>query len=446
MAALRDGELETATQMLAALSKGDVTAAELLARAHDRAVRWQPSINAFSQLWDPEEAVAGATAKVPLAVKDLFDVAGRETTGCCLAYRGTVAERDAPVIARVRERFHLMGKTNQHELAAGGTNLVSACGRTGNPWDPDRMTGGSSGGSGAAVAAGIVPVALGSDTGGSIRIPAALCGTFGLKPTIGQVSVQGLMPLAPSMDCPGPMASTAEDLELLYRTMTGRAAAPAAEGATRIAVLEGFFSDVVHDEVRAAVEAAAVTFEAAGVRLEAIDGSDLGEVRQTWMGVCCPEFAEAHPLLADPERLRMVADQPREWLERGASTTPEQREAAARRRHEIAGWFRSRLSGFDALLIPTTAYPAPRAEDTRMDLGGGRAVEIAKVGPGYITCSVNLAGLPALNLPAGRTHGGLPLGVSLVGHEQGEDTLLRLARAWEEAAGYRPLLPTPPAV
>jgi aspartyl-tRNA(Asn)/glutamyl-tRNA(Gln) amidotransferase subunit A len=348
------------------------------------------------------------------------------------------------MIARLRERFFFVGKTNQHELAAGGTNLVSACGRTGNPWDPARMTGGSSGGSGAAVAAGIVPFALGSDTGGSIRIPASMCGTFGLKPTTGRLPIDGMMPLAPSMDCPGPMAATAEDLERLFQAMAGPAAGSTHQGSSprRIALLEGFFSEVVHHEIQSLVLATAATFEAAGVKVESIDGRGIGDARATWMDVCCPEFAEAHPLLKDPDRRRLVGAQPREWLQRGERTTAEQTKVARRRREEIGRWYRSRLSGVDALLVPTTPYPAPRADQETVDLGGGRTIEIDRVGPGFITSSVNLAGLPALNLPAGRSSDGVPIGVSLVGRDGGDETLLLLARLWEVASGYRPARPT----
>ena len=445
MPELRDGELETAVEMWAGLSNGEVTARQLVERALTRAERWQPTINAFSQVWlEALESPGGTT--VPIAIKDLFDVAGHETTACCAAYRGNVARRDAPIIANLRERFVFIGKTNQHELAAGGTNLVSACGRTGNPWDPERMTGGSSGGSGAAVAVGIVPFALGSDTGGSIRIPAALCGTFGLKPTTGRLSLEGVMPLAPSMDCPGPIAATAEDLVLLFRAMAGPAdvAALDAPAPRRIAMLEGFFTEVVHSEVQSVVQVAAATFEAAGVKVETIDGLGIGNARATWMDVCCPEFSEAHPLLQDPERRQLVSAQPRDWLERGERLSSEQRAVAARRREEIAGWFRGRLSGVDAFLVPTTPYPAPRADQAVVDLGGGRSVEIEHVGPGFMTSSVNLAGLPALSLPAGRSSDGMPIGVSLVGAARADEMLLLLARLWEEASGYRPARPTVP--
>lgn len=444
MPELREGELETAAQMWAALSKGEVPAGQLAERALMRAERWQPTINAFSQIWPQAlESVPGAST-VPIAVKDLFDVVGYESTGCCAAYRGNVAQRDAPIIANLRERFFFVGKTNQHELAAGGTNLVSACGPTGNPWDPERMTGGSSGGSGAAVAAGIVPFALGSDTGGSIQIPASMCGTFGLKPTTGRLPLEGLMPLAPSMDCPGAIAATAEDLSLLFRAMAGPAdvAAPDAPEPRRIALLEGFFSEVVHEEVQAAVQDAAAAFERAGVTVESIDGRGIANARSTWMDVCCPEFAEAHPLLEDPERRKVVSAQPRDWLERGERLSSEQRADAARQREEIARWYRGRLSGVDALLVPTTPYPAPRADQVVVDLGGGRSIEIDRVGPGFMSSSVNLAGLPALSLPAGRSSDGMPIGVSLVGIDLADESLLRLARLWEEASGYRPSRPS----
>src|SRR6266545_2831334 len=322
MTEVRDGELESAAAMAAALQDGAVTAVGLVERAIARAEAWQPSSNAFSQLWG-EEAVelarridaeppahrSGPMAGVPIAVKDLFDVSGHETTGCCAAYRGTIAKHDAPVIERIRRAGLVMiGKTNQHELAAGGTNLPSACGRTGNPWDPERMTGGSSGGSAAAVAAGIVPWALGSDTGGSIRIPASLCGIFGVKPTTGRIPIEGVMPLAPSMDCPGPIASTLEDLEQLYSVMANVVPreSPSPVESFRVGAPDGFFADRVHDEVLAAVGSVTGSLQNAGVHVESSDGSGLDNVRAVWMSVCSVEFFEAHPLLKDPDRRELV--------------------------------------------------------------------------------------------------------------------------------------------
>jgi aspartyl-tRNA(Asn)/glutamyl-tRNA(Gln) amidotransferase subunit A len=284
MTAVRDGELETAREMVAALRAGSVTPGELNERAQARARAWQPSILAFSQLWSEPEAAdpEGPFGGVPVAVKDLFDVAGRETTGCCRAYAGRVAARDAPAVAALRSAgLTIVGKTNQHELALGGTNRYSACGRPGNPWDPARLTGGSSGGSAAAVAAGIVPFALGSDTGGSIRIPSSFCGTFGLKVTTGSVTIDGMLPLAPSLDTPGPLAATAGDLRAIYRVLAGGSAeevgAPVAAAArgVRLGLVGGYYAQHIHPEVAAGVERVCAEFEAIGAAVDPVDGSGI---------------------------------------------------------------------------------------------------------------------------------------------------------------------------
>lgn len=457
MTGLRDGELETAVEMTAAVRSGEVEAVEIVERALERLHRWQPFTNAFSQVWEDEALEAtrdlrkGATAAavgVPLAIKDLFDVAGHETTGCCAAYRGTVATTDAPIIERVRGAgLVFVGKTNQHELAAGGANTVSACGRTANPWNPARITGGSSGGSAAAVASGVVPWALGSDTGGSIRIPSSMCGTFGLKPTTGQLPLQGLMPLAPSLDCPGPIASTAEDLRLLYRLMAGGEdeasnTAHPSRRRRRIGVPAGFFADRVHVEVLQLVQSVAATFEGTGAEVQALDGSGIEDSRRVWSRICYPEFAAAHPLLE--ERRGDVSPSVWAWIDEGGRLIPSERDEAARRRQEIRRWYRSHLETFDALLIPSTPYPAPDPNQDVIDLGRGETVDAGAVGPGWITCSVNLAGLPALNLPAGRSSDGLPIGVSLVADDDGEAVLFDLAAEWETASGYRPAVPPIP--
>src|SRR5438132_509274 len=220
--------MERASEIAGAVASGDAAAADAVRRSLDLLSRWQPVTNAFSQVFADEaleeaaEAREGTLAGVPVAVKELFDVAGRETTGCCAAYRGNVAKADAPVVRALRDAGAiLVGKTNMHELAFGTTNLISACGPAHNPWDPERVPGGSSGGSGAAVGSRVVPIALGTDTGGSIRIPSSFCGVFGLKPTHGRLSLDGVMPLAVSLDCPGPMAWSAGDLALAWKALSG---------------------------------------------------------------------------------------------------------------------------------------------------------------------------------------------------------------------------------
>src|SRR5439155_7103301 len=324
-----EGAPETAVGMAAALRAGEVSSVELVSRALERLEAWQPVTNAFSQVW-ASQALAwaaeadrdreGGFAGVPLAVKDLYDVEGFQTTGCSRVYAGRVAERDAPTIRNVRgSGLVMVGKTNQHELAFGGTNLFSASGRTRNPWEPSRMTGGSSGGSAAAVAAGVVPWGLGSDTGGSIRIPASLCGTFGLKVTTGSIPIGGMLPLAPSMDARGPLAATVADLRGLYHVLAGLPDAPAtvpddARG-VRLGVLGGYYAEHVHREAVRAVEAMTSAFEGAGATVAPVAGRGIVEARGVWRRICSAEFVAAHPRavarreeLLDPDIVASIDD------------------------------------------------------------------------------------------------------------------------------------------
>jgi Asp-tRNA(Asn)/Glu-tRNA(Gln) amidotransferase A subunit family amidase len=460
-----DAEPQTAAQMVAGLAARRVSARELAERALAAAERWQPATNAFSQLWN-EEALSAAEAVdrdgrdesrplagVPVAIKDLYDVAGHQTTGCCDAYAGRIARADAPLIRRVRAAGMVMvGKTNQHELAAGGTNLVSACGPTRNPWDAARMTGGSSGGSAAAVAAAVIPWALGSDTGGSIRIPSSFCGTLGLKPTTGVLPLEGLMPLAPSLDTPGPISSTVEDLWLLHSVLAGESPRHPVrdwllrrpDRPFRIGLPVPFVLDTLHPESATAVADVAVVLESAGAQVKPMDGRGIEDTRDLWARVCYPEFAEAHPALRDPAARARVAPTVAEWLRRGEAMSADERHRAAIRREEIGRWFRERLALVDALLIPTTVYPAPRADQETVELSPDVSVEVARVGPGFLTCAVNLAGLPAISVPARWTPEGLPIGASLVGHDGGEETIARIAMRWEAASGFVPRRPSLP--
>ena len=224
----------------------------------------------------------------------------------------------------------------------------------------------------------------------------------------------------------------------------GGAATPvgADPGRYRLALPGGFFADRLHDEVADAVRAAALVFQAAGLAVDEVDGSGIEDARFVWIRVCCPEFAMAHPELSG-DRLDLVHPSVRAWLEIGASLTPEDRDHAARRRREIAGWFRRSLEGRDAMLIPTTPYPAPPADAMDVDLGSAGSVRLDELGPGWLTSSVNLSGLPAVSLPASRSSGGLPIGVTLVGNQDAEETLFDVAELWERESGHR--LEHPPA-
>jgi Asp-tRNA(Asn)/Glu-tRNA(Gln) amidotransferase A subunit family amidase len=243
------------------------------------------------------------------------------------------------------------------------------------------------------------------------------------------------------------MAATLADLLALYSLM---ADAPVPEDPLsarkrfRVGVPSGFFTDRVHDQTLSSVGSVAASLQTAGAEVEPTEGSGLDNVRVVWMSVCCVEFAGAHPLLKDPERRRLVAPSVLGWLDLGESQTGQLRTHALGERERIQRWFADRLGTFDALLIPTTPYPAPRADQETVDLGEAGTVEVNHVGPGWITCSVNLAGLPAINVPVGRSTEGTPIGASLVAKPGEEAVLFALAAAWAAAAGQPTARPSVP--
>jgi Asp-tRNA(Asn)/Glu-tRNA(Gln) amidotransferase A subunit family amidase len=454
--------LETARAMAAAVADGRTTSEDLVRRALDRLEAWQPVTNAFSEDWADEalaearEADAAVEAGaplgplhgVPVAVKDLFDVAGRISTGCSRAYEGRPpATEDAEAVRSLRRAGAVfVGKTNQHELACGATNLVSACGPTANPWDPARITGGSSGGSGAAVAAGVVPIALGSDTGGSIRMPASLCGCWGLKPTTGRFPNAGMMPLAPGLDTPGPLVSDAGDLDLWWAVATAGPPPEVEPRGLRVGVLGDWFREWSHPETWSAVEAVADVLGNLGAAVGEADGTGIEDVRRVWTDVAWAEFAEAHAwLVARPD---LVFDQTAASIRHGAELDPGRLAASRARVPEYGAWFAERFRAFDVLLFPATPIPAPRAddEDGTVEVAGGRRVNWRRGGAlAWFTEPVNLAGVPALAVPAGRSTGGLPLGVQLAAPRGRDELLVGLAGALEASdARFRPGRPSLP--
>lgn len=443
---------DSAENIARAVAAHGMSPVDLVEDALERARRWQPAINAFSHIFADEAldaarrledelargAAAGALNGVPVAVKDLFDVAGHETTGCSRAFAGRVAAADAALVARLRAAGALVvGKTNQDELGCGSTNLNSACGPVANPWDRSRIAGGSSGGSAAAIAAGVVPLALGSDTGGSIRVPAAFCGVVGLKPTTGRLPTAGAMPLAPSLDCPGLMARSVRDLQLLWRAVaradTGGGPAPA----RRVGLLDCGPWTATHPAVAAATARAAGALESAGLSVTVVPVDSVADAPDVWNRVAWPEFAAGYAALQD--RGDVLAARTRRLLGFGASLAPPQRAAARRRREEITSWFLTRLRQLDVLLAPSVPYPPPRAASTTVPLGPDGGVDVHDGGPSLLARPFNLAGLPVVALPAGLTESGLPVGVQLIGGPDQDDHLLSLARQLEA------VLPHPPA-
>ena len=389
---------------------------------------WQERTNAFAQVFadearaDAELDREGPLAGVPIAVKDLFDVRGHPTTGCCAAIPPVPAERDATLVARLRDAGAIViGKTNQHELAAGVTNLESACGPTRNPWDPTRISGGSSGGSAVAVATGIVPISLVSDTGGSARIPAAFCGTWGLKPTQGRLPTEGMMFLAPEMDCPGLLGGSLDDLRLGWEVLADQPndrTAPSVVG-----VLRGGRWDRCALEIKAAVGQAAERFRDTGVEVRDVDGSALDDVHRVWNRLAWPPFAERYGGLTGNPSLGAGVASLLGW----GSTHRDELPGARARAEEIRGWFADAFDRVDLFLAATVPYVSPPIDAGEVDLGDGSTMDVHRGGPSWLTTAANVAGLPALNVPFSMSSADLPIGVQLIGPPNREDVLFAAA-------------------
>ncbi|MGH9038679.1 MAG: amidase [Acidimicrobiia bacterium] len=372
---------------------------------------------------------------VPVVVKDLFDVAGAPTTGGCAAYEGRVATSDSDVVTMLEAAGAVVvAKTNQHELGAGATGLISATGPTWNPWGERRIPGGSSSGSAAAVAADAVPLAIGSDTGGSIRMPASFCGITGLKPTHGRISLRGAMPMSPAYDTSGPMARTAAECAVAFRVLTPSSFVPTLPARAlqdlRIGLPDPFFAQL-HPETRAAVDRAAATFENLGAAVEPLPGPGIDD---GWLGFrhVWADVAHLHEGIVGDARVSPdVAD----LIEAGLRLSGTEYAASMARARATRLEFEDALRLFDALLVPCTPYPAPRADDDVVAVEGG-TLDVHKGSPSRLTVPVNEAGLPAVAFPVGLSVEGLPLGAQLIGRPYDEETLLAAVASFQTATDH----------
>ena len=396
---------------------------------------------------------------VPYALKDLYDTAGTRTTGGSRIFADRVPAADATVARRLAQAGGiLLGKLNMVEFAYGPEGLNAHYGHPRNPWDPrvHRMAGGSSSGSGVAVVAGLAPGALGSDTGGSIRIPASLCGITGLKPTYGRVSRAGVLPLAWSMDHVGPMTRTAADCALMLGAMAGYDPADASTSVLpvpdylaaltgdvkglRVGLLRRFFLDGATPEVRTAVEAAARTLAGAGAIVDEVSLETVQHVPAASLAVVGSEALAYHAEMLrtraaeyDPDiarRLRVGAFV-------GGAHYVRAQQVRALVRADVDGV----LARHDLLLAPATPITAPAVDERQTTLGDGPAdVRSALI---RFTRPFNVSGHPACAVPCGFTAGGMPIGLQLVGRPFDEATVLRAADAFQRLTDFharRPVL------
>jgi aspartyl-tRNA(Asn)/glutamyl-tRNA(Gln) amidotransferase subunit A len=389
----------------------------------------------------------GALHGVPIALKDLCSTAGVKTTGGSKILRDSVPTQDATVVTRLRAAGAIvLGKLNMHEFAYGPEGLNDHYGHARNPWDARhaRIAGGSSSGSGVAVAAGLAAGALGSDTGGSIRIPAALCGITGIKPTYGRVSRAGVLPLSWSMDHIGPMTRTAADSALMLGAIAGHdpddpttstrpvpaylAALDGEVRGVRVGLLRSFFLETAAPEVREAVEAAAGALAGHGAIVDEVTLGHLADIPAATMAIIGSEALSYHA-----EWVRARSDEYQadviERLRMAAFVTGVQYVRAQQVRALVRDDVERALATHDVLLAPTTPITAPRVGEREVALGSGRSdVRSALI---RFTRPINVSGHPACSVPCGVDGGGLPIGMQIIGRSFDEATVLRVADAYQ---------------
>ena len=437
------------------LHKKEVSPVELTRDCLARIERLNPTLNAFITV-AAESALAQARAAeaeilrgnwrgplhgIPLALKDLIDTAGIRTTAASALFKDRIPEDDAEVVRRLNDAGAvLLGKQNLHEFAYGGSSMISYYDEVHNPWDPARIAGGSSGGSAASVAAGLGYGAIGTDTAGSVREPAALCGVVGLKPTYGRVSVRGVIPLSMSLDHVGPIARTVADVAVILQSIAGYdkngadvpvgdylAATYGVSTPVRIGVTRKFFYEDLDSEVGSAVQGALGVLRSLGNNLLEIEINVPTDrtLQAAESYACHREFVSRSPELYQPETLRRIRT--------GEGISAAQIEQAERELKQIRSEIGKVFEEVDLLVTPTTPIPAPAIADLKRDPDALRPCELLLL---RNTRPANVWGLPAISIPCGYTTAGLPIGLQIIGPHWREDRVLQLAYAYEQATDW----------
>jgi len=457
----------TIEDLSALLAKRKISPVELTELFLRRIDRQNPALNAFLTVTaEPALAAARRAEKeflrnprtrkrnqpllgIPISLKDNIWTRGIRTTAGSKILRDFVPTADATVVQKLtRAGAILIGKTNLHEFAYGITNNNFHYGAAHNPWALDRITGGSSGGSGAAIAAGLCVASVGTDTGGSIRIPSSLCGIVGLKPTFGRVSVNGTVPLSPSLDHVGPLARSVADAAILLGLIAGRDPLDPTSSTERVQNYRGalgkpmrkfrlgvpreFYWEKLDGEVRSATEAAVREMKKQGAVVREVSLPHLKESIAAATDLSLAEATHVHAAAGYfPARAADYSEEVRQRIEAGEKITAMQYLAALDVRKRLLAEFDAAFQDVDAIVAPTTAVPAPLigAENVQID-GQQTSVRPALVG---LCRPANFTGLPAISVPCGFTREGLPIGLQLVGRAFDEATLLRIAHSYERA-------------
>ena len=426
--------------------------------------RHQPTLNAYititedvalEQARQAEREIQGGRDRgplhgIPFAAKDLFYTRGIPTTVGSKILRDVIPDHDAAVIEKLRAAGAvLIGKTGLHEWAYGITSNNPHFGAIHNPWDTTRIPGGSSGGSTAALAAGLCAFSLGSDTGGSIRIPASFCGVVGLKPTFGCVSRWGMFPLGYSLDHAGPFAHTVEDAALVYQAIAGHdsrdettvewsVSLPVFADEPKlthrkIGVPQDFYYENLDPEVDNAVKKALVTVEKLGAELIPVDVPDMEEFNSIGKLILSAEATSVHR--SRLQHLREdFGDDVRALLEQGEAVLATEYLDAQKQRREFVRDFNRLFDQVDLIAAPTAPIAAPKIGEGTVSIGTS-TVEV-RLAVTRLVRAVNLGGWPTLSVPCGFTSRGLPLGLQLIGNRFDEKGLLEVGHAYQQATEW----------
>ncbi len=443
--------MTTISEITASVAAGRVTSEKLTEQCLSVIEQLNPKLNAFitvtaddalQQARHADKEIAagrriGPLHGIPISLKDLIDQKGVATTAASLVRKEHVATADAVVTHRLRDAGAVfVGKTNLHEFAFGTTSEVSGFGPVLNPLDPTRSPGGSSGGSAVAVATGMSLGTVGTDTGGSIRIPAADCGIVGLKPEWGHIAASGVVPLSRQLDHVGPLAASVADAWLLYNAMQPEggqiadALEPTSLKGLRVGRLTGYFFERLDEEVESGVLSTIERLQQRGATVVDVDVPHAADMAAIYLHLVFGDAAEYHARTLDsrpgdyttPVRLR---------LEMARYVLAEDYIRALRGKAVIAREVDRALHGVDVLALPALAIPAPPLGAVTVPIKGGQDAVRALM----LRCTqpFNLSGHPAMSLPCGKTRRGLPIGLQLVGHKGRTPALVQAALAVESA-------------
>jgi aspartyl-tRNA(Asn)/glutamyl-tRNA(Gln) amidotransferase subunit A len=444
----------------AALRERKLSPVELTRMALDRIAADEPKLNAYVRLTEARALAAARQAEseilagnwrgelhgVPVAVKDLYDMAGLPTTCSSRVRHDHLADADSACVERLeRAGAVIVGKTHTHEFAYG---IVTPT--TGNPWNPAHIPGGSSGGSGATVAARGCFMAMGTDTGGSIRIPAAVCGTVGLKPTYGRVSRFGIASLSWSLDHAGPLTRTVGDAAVTLAALAGydprdpgSADVPVGDylaeleqgvRGLRIGVPRNYFFDHVDPDVERNVRDAIARLKADGAEIVEVEIPMADRIMAVEFGLCMPEASAYHHKMLR-ERRDLYEEDVRTFLETGEMIPATDYIAALRLRTQMQAAWRRMFEGLDAIIGPAVPSPATRRDQLAVRWPDGTEEPVAPV---FIRLSApaNVTGLPSVAVPCGFSANGLPTAFQVIGRPFQEARILRIARAYERTADW----------